>query len=120
MSNYTLKEVKTSNLPGHIKNDGKKGNLKNFVELPGLEFKKLSENKEKEENKKKFIEKVVLSLILLCHSPLRGVKEFLEIIFDYKMSLGERCDKFPERNGKTRLELLTGKKHPDWLQLLGY
>lgn len=32
----------------------------------------------------------------------------------------ERCEKFPDRVGKSRLELLTGKKHPPWYQLLGY
>lgn len=32
----------------------------------------------------------------------------------------ERCEKFPDRVGKSRLELLTGKKHPPWFQLLGY
>jgi hypothetical protein len=31
-----------------------------------------------------------------------------------------RCDKFPDRVGKSRLELLTGRKHPNWLQLLEY
>lgn len=44
--------------------------------------------KEKTEDKKRFIEKVIICLLLLCHSSFRGIQEFLKIIFDYKISLG--------------------------------
>lgn len=94
MNNYTVKEENLTNLHRYIKSDSTKGNLKNFVEIPCLGFQAPSKEKaeekfeEKSEEKKRFIEKVVICLILLCHSPFRGIKEFLEIIFDYKISLG--------------------------------
>lgn len=86
MSNYTVKGSNLSNLPSYIKPDSTKGKLRNFVEVPWLSFQEPSKEKEKE--KERFIKKVVICLVLLCHSPFRGIKEFLEIIFDYKISLG--------------------------------
>lgn len=50
-----------------------------------------------------------------------GRSNFLNLLqFYFNTKTIKRCDKFPERIGKTRLELLTGKKHPYWLTLLEY
>jgi hypothetical protein len=37
---------------------------------------------------KQWLRQLILGLVLLCHSPLRGVVELLRDLFDYKISLG--------------------------------
>ena len=37
---------------------------------------------------KRWLHQLVLGLVLICHSPLRGVVELLRDLFDYRMSLG--------------------------------
>jgi hypothetical protein len=37
---------------------------------------------------KPWIRQLVLGLVLICHSPLRGVRELLADVFDYSLSLG--------------------------------
>jgi hypothetical protein len=37
---------------------------------------------------KAWIRQLTLGLVLICHSPLRGVVELLDDVFDYKISLG--------------------------------
>jgi hypothetical protein len=38
---------------------------------------------------KPWLEQLVLALVLICHSPLRGVVELLTDLFDYPLSLGQ-------------------------------
>lgn len=88
MSNYTLKKPVLSNIPVYIKKDSTKGHLANFKEVSWLENYKPYNKEIKNKGRKKLIEKTILSLILLCHSPYRGIKQFLKIISEYKISLG--------------------------------
>jgi hypothetical protein len=37
---------------------------------------------------KQWLRQLILALVLICHSPLRGVVELLQDVFDYKISLG--------------------------------
>lgn len=37
---------------------------------------------------KKRLHQIILALVLICHSSLRGVAEFLRAVFDYEVSLG--------------------------------
>ena len=87
MSNYILKAPVLSNIPSYLEKDSTKVHLENFFEVSWVEdYKPCKEKTEK--ISKKFIEKAVLSHLLLCHSSYRGIKEFFEIIFEYKVSLG--------------------------------
>ncbi len=50
-----------------------------------------------------------------------GRSNFLNLLqFYFNTKTIERCDKFPDRVGKSRLQVFTGKKHLNWLQVLGY
>lgn len=50
-----------------------------------------------------------------------GRSNFLNLLqFYFNTKTIERCDKFPDRVGKSRLQVFTGKKHLTWLQLIGY
>lgn len=87
MSNYTLKTPILANIPSYIEKDSTKLHLENFKEVSLIgDYKPCKEKTEK--FSKKVIEKIVLCQILLCHSSYRGLKEFSEIIFEYKVSLG--------------------------------
>ncbi len=91
MNNYTLRELKLSSLPRAMKIDSTKGNLENFIDVRWQIKNCNIETVEKSKNNlidKNFIEKIVVCLALVCHSPCRGIKEFLEIAFNYKISLG--------------------------------
>lgn len=41
---------------------------------------------------KQFLRQLILGLVLICHSPLRGVVELLRDLFDYPISLGSVFD----------------------------
>jgi hypothetical protein len=41
---------------------------------------------------KRWLRQLVLGLVLICHSPLRGVLELLRDLFDYNMALGTICN----------------------------
>ncbi len=74
---------------------------------------------------KSWLKQLILTLILICHSFYRGVKELLRDLFDYKLRffLNHRTfmrSEHPERVGFSPTELLTGEKHPHWLELLGF
>lgn len=87
MSNYILKTPSLANIPSYIEKDSTKAHLANFKEVSWIgDYESCKEKTEK--ISRKFIEKTVLCLILLCHSSYRGIKEFSEIIFEYKVSLG--------------------------------
>jgi hypothetical protein len=77
MSNYTLNKTVSANIPVSIKNDCRKGDLDSFREKNWLKNYNF-----KEESSKGLIAKIVVCLALVCHSPCRGIQEFLEIVFD--------------------------------------
>jgi 6-pyruvoyl-tetrahydropterin synthase len=59
---------------------------------------------------KKIIQQIVIALVLICHSSIRGVKEFLGVIFNYEISVGtvfnilhDAIEKAEETNKKENL-----------------
>ena len=91
MSNYNTTESTLSRVPNYINKDSSKGNLSNFLGVKIIS--QIGNNKEKNGNfiegakDKNFIEKVVICLVMLCHSSCRGVQEFVKTVFDYEISL---------------------------------
>jgi hypothetical protein len=52
---------------------------------------------------KPWLRSLVLGLTLLCHSPFRGVKELLEDLFDYPISVGTVHNIVADATGKAQL-----------------
>jgi hypothetical protein len=108
MNNYNSTESILARVPNYKKKDCSKANLPDFLSLEIIS--KVGNTKEKTENNKvksinkNFIEKVVICLVMLCHSSCRGVQEFVKTVFDYEISLdriskiingaSERAEKF--------------------------